>query len=120
MGRMNHLSLLTVVISYLMLLLLFLSLTWVVFRADSFDTAWAIIQSMMGFNGLDLEVRESPGRWFSVAAFLLAIIGPTSQAMVQKLRRPNAAIAVVTALFIFYLTLNVANYGYTEFLYFQF
>jgi alginate O-acetyltransferase complex protein AlgI len=101
-------------------LLLFLAFSWVVFRADSFDTAWAMWQSMVGLNGLELEVRDSPGRWFGLAAFLIAVIGPTSQAFVQKSLKPLPIYAAATACLIFYLTLNAANDGYTEFLYFQF
>jgi D-alanyl-lipoteichoic acid acyltransferase DltB (MBOAT superfamily) len=102
------------------LLILFLLFSWVVSRADSVTTAWSMWASMVGANGMDLEVRDAPGRWFSLAAFGLAVIGPTSQLFVQRQLKPKPVYAMACALFLFYLTLNVANDGYTEFLYFQF
>ena len=47
-------------------------------------------------------------------------IGPTSQAFVRRQLKPKPVYAMASALLLFYLTLNVANDGYTEFLYFQF
>ncbi len=100
--------------------LLFLLLSWVVFRADTFTTAYSIWGSMFGAYGFELDVRDAPNRWFSLVAFLIAVVGPTSHAIALDKLRANRFVAVMLAVLIFYLTLNVASDGYTEFLYFQF
>ena len=100
--------------------LVFLLFSWVVFRAENLSTAWSIWQSMLGFRGAELAVSDSPNRWFSLAAFLLAVIGPTSHVIALKKLKPHVGYALVTAGLLYYLTLNVASDGYTEFLYFQF
>jgi D-alanyl-lipoteichoic acid acyltransferase DltB (MBOAT superfamily) len=102
------------------LLVLFLLFTWVIFRADSITTTWAIWQSMTGLNGIDLQVNNAPFRWFSAVALLIAVLGPTSQSFVRKYLQPKTVYGVTTAMLLFFLTLNVASDGYTEFLYFQF
>lgn len=99
---------------------LFLLMTWVVFRAYTIPAAWSIWQSMLGLNGFEIALRDSPNRWFSLIAFLLAVFGPTSQVLVQEKLKPNVGYALATAGYLFYLTLNVASDGYTEFIYFQF
>jgi alginate O-acetyltransferase complex protein AlgI len=100
--------------------LVFLLFSWVVFRADSISTAWSIWQSMLGFHGMDLTTSDSPNGWFSLAAFLLAVVGPTSHVIALRKLKPQVGYALLTAGLLFYLTLNVASDGYTEFLYFQF
>ena len=100
--------------------MLFLLLSWVIFRADDVTTAWSVWQSMFGLHGFELELRDSPNRWFSLLAFMLAVLGPTSQVIVQKKLKPRLRYALATAGLLFYLTLNVASDGYTEFIYFQF
>lgn len=102
------------------LTLLFLMIGWVIFRAESLSTAYSILGSMFGENGLVLTLHDSPNRWFSLVAFLFAVLGPTSQMIAQHKLRANRFVAVSLAVLIFYLTLNVASDGYTEFLYFQF
>ncbi|MCX2979461.1 MBOAT family protein [Halieaceae bacterium IMCC14734] len=102
------------------MLALFLAFTWVLFRAPDLTTAVAIWQSMLGLNGFDIQRLDSSTLNFCAAVFLLAIFGPTSQKLITYSLRPRRIYAVMTSLFIFYLTLNIANDGYTEFLYFQF
>jgi alginate O-acetyltransferase complex protein AlgI len=102
------------------LLALFLAFTWVLFRSPDLATAIAIWQSMLGLNGMDIQRLDSSTLNFCAAAFLLATIGPTSQRLITYTLRPRRLYAVLTSLFLFYLTLNIANDGYTEFLYFQF
>jgi alginate O-acetyltransferase complex protein AlgI len=100
--------------------LLFLIVSWVVFRADTFTTAYSIWGSMFGSNGFVFDVHNAPTRWFSLVAFLFAVLGPTSHFIAQHKLRANRLNAILLAVFVFYLTLNVAGDGYTEFLYFQF
>lgn len=102
------------------LLALFLAFTWVLFRSPDLATAIAIWQSMLGLNGMDIQGLDSSTLGLCAAAFLLATMGPTSQRLITYSLRPRRLYAVLTSLFLFYLTLNIANDGYTEFLYFQF
>jgi len=103
-----------------MLTLLFLLFSWVVFRAENIATAWSIWQSMIGLHGIDLAAPDSPNRWFALLAFILAVAGPTSHLLAQEKLTPRIGYALAIAGTLFYLTLNVASDGYTEFLYFQF
>jgi alginate O-acetyltransferase complex protein AlgI len=98
----------------------FLLFGWVMFRADTASTAWTIWVSMTGGNGLSTELQSEVNALLIVGAALLAIVGPTSQVVIEKLLTPRIPYAVLTGLTLFYLTLRVASDGYTEFLYFQF
>ncbi len=100
--------------------LLFLLPCWVIFRADSLDTAFSILGSMIGMHGFSMALPISYNWGFSVLAFVLAVLGPTSQALALSLLRPRRIWAAAIALLLIYLTLNLAGDGYTEFLYFQF
>ena len=76
--------------------------------------------SMLGGNGLSAGFADDVNGLFILFAALLAVLGPTSQDIVQKKLQPRKSYAIGTAVLLFYLTLNVASDGYTEFLYFQF
>lgn len=99
--------------------LLFLMFGWVIFRADSMTTANTIMTTMIGLEGFSLE-GDISNQWLPIAAFLIAIIGPTSQSFAMTKLKPNTPYAVATAGIFLYLILNVAGDGYSEFLYFQF
>ena len=103
-----------------LLTLVFLMIGWVVFRSESLSTAYSILGSMFGGNGFEFELENSPNRWFALVAFLIAVIGPSSQEITIHKLRAKRLYAVLLAGLIFYLTLNVASDGYSEFLYFQF
>lgn len=103
-----------------LLTLLFLMIGWVVFRAESMGTAFSILGSMFGSNGFEFELENSPNRWFALVAFLIAVLGPSSQGITMHKLRAKRLVAVLLAGLIFYLTLHVASDGYSEFLYFQF
>ena len=100
--------------------LLFLMFGWVIFRADSMSTANSIIATMMGSEGFNLTLGKDYDSWLPLLAFLIAIIGPTSQTVVIEKLKPKTPYAVVTAGIFLYLILHVASDGYSEFLYFQF
>ncbi len=102
------------------LTLLFLMVGWVIFRADNLNTALSMIASMTGSHGWSLVLHDSPNRWFALVAFLFAVLGPTSQVIAQHKLPARRSVALMLAGLIFYLTINIASDGYTEFLYFQF
>ena len=75
---------------------------------------------MTGSNGFTGDTLSDVNGLLILLASVLAVAGPTSQDVVQKLLTPRVPYAVATALLLFYITLQVASDGYTEFLYFQF
>ena len=77
--------------------LLFLIFGWVIFRADSMSTANSIIATMMGSEGFNLALGKDYDSLLPLLAFLIAIIGPTSQTVVIEKLKPKAPYAVVTA-----------------------
>jgi alginate O-acetyltransferase complex protein AlgI len=93
----------------------FVILTWVLFRAQSFDAAIRIYEGLFGFT-----VWGTGFRWRSVAlAAVVALIGPTAWAAAQGLkpRRWSAAAFAVLFVLVLYKIGDDANY---EFIYFQF
>ena len=70
----------------------FVVLTWVLFRAGTFDTAVAIFKALFGFAELGRGFK-----WRSIAlAALVATIGPTAWAFVHRLP-PWRSIAIAFA-----------------------
>jgi len=100
--------------------LVFLMFGWVIFRADSIGSANVILSSMLGARGFNLDAGDTSGGWFCLFAFLVAIVGPTSQVVAFKILKPLAPYAAAIAGLLVYLTLNAISDGYSEFLYFQF
>jgi D-alanyl-lipoteichoic acid acyltransferase DltB (MBOAT superfamily) len=103
-----------------MVTLLFLLFSWVMFRAADAATAWSMWQSMLGVGGTETTFQNPVSGWFMLAAFLLAVLGPTSQKFVIRYFQPRLLYAAALAVALIYLTLNSASDGYSEFLYFQF
>ncbi|MFO1149337.1 MAG: MBOAT family protein [Alsobacter sp.] len=112
---------------------LFVVATFVVFRAADVRTALNIWSGMAGLNGWGGLPPLQEGGWRpplfgSVAAetsllvalaTLAAIVGPTSQAMTQRMR-PSLAAALLIGLALLAATIAVGGGGGTEFVYFQF
>jgi hypothetical protein len=93
----------------------FVMLTWVLFRAQSFDAAIRIYEGLFGFTDWGTGLR-----WRSVAlAAVVALIGPTGWAAAQDLKphRWSAAAFAVLFVLVLYKIGDDANY---EFIYFQF
>ncbi|MFZ0611707.1 MAG: MBOAT family O-acyltransferase [Desulfobacterales bacterium] len=100
--------------------LIFVMLAWVIFRADSMETAVSVFRSMVGGHGMSLDLPDgmTPLRIFYFA--LPAFIGPTSQRLVTHWFRPRPIYAVAVACALFYLSLRAGDGNYSEFIYFQF
>ena len=94
---------------------LFVALTWVLFRATSFDAALAIYKGLLGF---------SPGvsefKWRAIAvAGLVATLGPTAWNAVHRLP-PRRSLALAVALLFVLVLLKIGDDANYEFIYFQF
>jgi len=97
------------------LLMLFLLVTWVFFRAPSLDGAVAMLRAMAG--------DAPPGplehlRTITIAA-AVALLGPTSQEVTQRLK-PVAWLAPVAALAVVVAFLKLGDGPAYEFIYFRF
>lgn len=93
----------------------FVVLTWVLFRATSFDAAVAIYKGLFG-----LAAPGSGFKWRTIAiAALVATLGPTAWAAVHRLP-PRRSIAIGVALLFVVVLLKIGDDANYEFIYFQF
>ena len=99
------------------LTLLFVVVAWVPFRAPDFPTAGRVLAGLAGWHGWG-TVRIENG-WVLALATALAVLGPTSQAAVQRLR-PAPWLAVPAGLALVALLLLAGGRVPNEFIYFQF
>ena len=94
---------------------LFVILTWVLFRAASFEAAILIFKGLFG-----LAPRGSGFRWRTIAvAALVAGVGPTAWAAVHRLP-PRRVLALGFALLFVVVLLKIGDDANYEFIYFQF
>jgi D-alanyl-lipoteichoic acid acyltransferase DltB (MBOAT superfamily) len=94
---------------------LFVTLCWVLFRAQTFTAAHAMFQGLFGFGGLGSGVK-----WQTIAvAAAVAMLGPTAwQAATAMKPKPIVALAVAIALAL--VLFRIGDGGNYEFIYFQF
>ncbi len=95
---------------------LFVVLTWVLFRATSFEGALRIYEGLAG-----LAPPSPTGfKWRAIAAAAaVAMIGPTAWAAVHRLP-PSRALAMLFALLFVVVLLKIGDDANYEFIYFQF
>ncbi|TDR87226.1 MBOAT family O-acyltransferase [Enterovirga rhinocerotis] len=94
---------------------LFVVLTWVLFRAETFDVAVTIFKALFGF-------AEMGGgfKWRSIVlAAAIAMIGPTAWAFVHRLP-PWRSIAIAFAVVFVIVLFKIGDDANYEFIYFQF
>jgi alginate O-acetyltransferase complex protein AlgI len=94
---------------------LFVVLTWVLFRAPTFEAALALYKALLGFapHGHDF-------RWRSIAlAAAVATIGPTAWAAVHR-APPKVWVACAFAVAFVVVLLKIGDDANYEFIYFQF
>lgn len=99
--------------------MLFVFLSWVVFRAETFDAAMHIYAGLGG----EIENAGWPvGKklWIILIAAVVAVIGPSSQKIVRDWLQPNPFIAIALAGFVIIAILRSAGIYYDDFIYFQF
>src|SRR3954452_4395160 len=93
----------------------FVALTWVLFRAPSFEAALAIYRSLLGFAPLGAEF---PWPLLAISA-LLAIAGPTAWELVRRVP-PAPWTALAAASVIIAVLLRVGDDANQDFIYQQF
>jgi len=94
---------------------LFVTLTWVLFRAPTFEVAGEFYASMAGAAPLGAALK-----WrLLLPAALFAMLGPTAYDVAAKLR-PSRLLAMLLALALVLLLLKLGDEQNYEFIYFQF
>jgi len=97
--------------------MLFVIISWVLFRAPDFATAGAMLSGMAGFNGLLGETE-----WPAVLALAAAvsILGPSTKEFVEDCLKPLPAYGIAFALAAVMVVLEVGAGQPRSFIYFQF
>ncbi|MCJ2049573.1 MBOAT family O-acyltransferase [Methylobacterium sp. J-070] len=94
---------------------LFVVLTWVLFRASSFEAALVVFKGLFG-----LAPRGSGFKWRTIAvAALIAAVGPTAWTAVHRLP-PRRLLAFGFAFLFVLVLLKIGDDANYEFIYFQF
>ncbi|GEP00194.1 MBOAT family O-acyltransferase [Methylobacterium haplocladii] len=97
------------------LTLLFVMLSWVLFRATSFEAALAVFKGLFG-----LAPVGSGFKWRTIAiAAAVATLGPSAWAAVHK-APPSRALAIGVAVLFVVVLLKIGDDANYEFIYFQF
>lgn len=98
--------------------LLFLSFSWVLFRAENFSTASNIWQSMIGMNGFGTyKIRHNIVFYLAI---LLVLFCPSSQNLVNNYLRPSKWIAIVGGIVAAFFILLIGGRIPDAFIYFRF
>jgi alginate O-acetyltransferase complex protein AlgI len=97
------------------LTLLFVMLTWVLFRATSFEAALRVYEGLVGLGGGDPSIK-----WRTIlVAALVAVLGPTAWSFVHRLP-PRRWIAIGFAILLVVVLFKIGDDANYEFIYFQF
>lgn len=90
---------------------------WVIFRSPDFSTAWNVMASATGFNGV---AGKLDGTVTLGLAALVSLAVPSSHAILEKTLLPSRIIACAAALLLVVCILEVGNEPAASFIYFQF
>ncbi|MGF1627693.1 MAG: MBOAT family O-acyltransferase [Alphaproteobacteria bacterium] len=99
---------------------LFVVLTFVLFRAQSFAEAGTVYAHMAGAGGFDLDYRGDGHHGVILAGLAVVLLLPTSQKIVNDWLPPRRWAAAATAAMLVAATLQVGAGANQEFIYFQF
>lgn len=104
-----------------LLTIIFVIFGWVLFRAENFVLASSIMSSMVGFDGISLHLQQEVRRmWLIPVAAVMAIYGPTAMDFSLNKLKPGRLTAVIFAVLLTYIVLEVGKGQVNEFIYFQF
>jgi D-alanyl-lipoteichoic acid acyltransferase DltB (MBOAT superfamily) len=98
--------------------MLFVFIGWVLFRAADFPTAWRMLGSMAGVNGLGGAHIDNQNVLY--IALAVALLGPTSQDMAFQILRPRRIYAAAAGAALVFCLLAIGGRLQNEFIYFQF
>ncbi|MCH7555173.1 MAG: MBOAT family protein [Proteobacteria bacterium] len=100
--------------------MLFVFVTWVLFRAETFGAAIHILSAMAGGNGWALSVAGAEGLWLIAVAALVATLGPTARRAAEELLKPRSYYAYAVAAALVLVLLRAGGGDTSDFIYFQF
>jgi alginate O-acetyltransferase complex protein AlgI len=97
------------------LTMMFVMLTWVLFRATSFEAALRVYEGLVGLGSADPSIK-----WRTIlVAALVAVLGPTAWTFVHRLP-PRRWIAIGFAILLVVVLFKIGDDANYEFIYFQF
>jgi len=103
------------------LTMVFVMVSWVLFRAEDFSTAAGMVQSLFGINGLGLALQEYGAHPAMLAvAACVAMIGPSSHRALLERDYAKPWVALLAALAMMLIVIQVGSQAHPEFIYFQF
>jgi D-alanyl-lipoteichoic acid acyltransferase DltB (MBOAT superfamily) len=100
------------------LTMLFVVVGWVLFRAETFASAWRVLAGMAGQGAGGANPAE--GWAFVAIGAAFALFGPTNIAWADRRLAPRVSLAVLAAFALFVVTLRVGQGRGLDFIYFQF
>ena len=100
---------------------LFIGVTWILFRTESFVATWSIYGSLIGQSGLGGAIIGGAENYLVLAAGTLAALsGPSSQVAVLERLRPWRSAGLLAGAVAVFLILLIGGGLQSEFIYFQF
>jgi alginate O-acetyltransferase complex protein AlgI len=105
-----------------LLTFLFVAVSLVLFRSESFAVSWHIWSAMAGGGGFDFGIGNLRKEDFEliVTAGLIALLAPNSQTIALDMLRPIRPAAVAVGLALMAVLIEVGTIRNVEFIYFQF
>jgi alginate O-acetyltransferase complex protein AlgI len=100
--------------------MLFLMLTWILFRSASFSASLAMLRSIAGLHGLATPALSNEQAAALVVGCVAAVAGPVSHRFALSLLRPAPWIAVPAGILLSWLLLLIGGRLPNVFIYFQF
>ncbi len=103
------------------LTMLFLCVTWVLFRAENFAQATSMLESMLGTGPVVPGITNyAAAPWGLAIGAIVALVGPSSQRFCLECDFRKPVLGVVVGLAFVFLALKVGSDLAPEFIYFQF
>jgi len=100
---------------------LFIGVTWILFRTESFPATWSIYQSLAGMHGAGAAVIGTALNYaVLIAGTVLALSGPSSQTAILERLQPWRPIGIAAGAVAVFLVLLIGGGLQSEFIYFQF
>jgi alginate O-acetyltransferase complex protein AlgI len=104
-----------------MVTLLFVMITWILFRAPDFDVAIGMLLSLVEVHQFGVITGNYGANPLLLAlAAVVALIGPTSQKIALKFNFNTPFVAVPVALVLILIVIEVGSQAHPDFIYFQF
>ncbi len=102
---------------------MFVNISWVFFRAKSFDDAFKVLKGMFGFNG-GTATFNTMALWYIAAAFVVVLLFHNSNELAANKKLKKYYLFITVLLFLFALlqmfNISVQEDRVSEFLYFNF